>query len=115
MLQTVVQKGPFTRFAWGISTDNRLNHHPVPREGINADAWHGRKPLDDRSPIYIRSERQNLIGFPEVEAFLFTIRTYFMTWKVCLRKKNGIAGIIESMLPETIQYEDWRKLFLPKK
>ena len=24
------RKGPFVRFAWGFSTDTRLNHHPEP-------------------------------------------------------------------------------------
>ena len=111
MLQSVVQKGPFTRFAWGISTDNRLNHHPVPREGTNADEWHGRKPLNDRSPIYIRSERQTLVGFPEVQAFLFTIRTYFYDVESLLpEEKTALLESIESMSPETIQYKGLERI-----
>jgi len=31
MLVMAVQKGPFFRFAWGLATDTRLNHHPDPR------------------------------------------------------------------------------------
>lgn len=76
MLQSIVNKGPFTRFAWGISTDTRLNHHPKPAPGNSIADWQGRS-IDSAADLFIRTERQNLIGFPTENAFLFTIRTYF--------------------------------------
>jgi len=78
MLQSIVQKGPFTRFAWGISSDTRLNHHPEPPAGTEPGKWEGRA-FEDSTYLYVRVERQNLIGFPEVNAFLFTIRTYLLS------------------------------------
>ncbi|MEP4533871.1 MAG: DUF3445 domain-containing protein [Cyclobacteriaceae bacterium] len=76
MLQSIVkQGGPFVRFAWGIGTDNRLNHHPVAPDGIPQKEWDGRSGTNNS--FFLRVERQNLVGFPEVNAFLFTIRTYF--------------------------------------
>ncbi|MFT3945366.1 MAG: DUF3445 domain-containing protein [Agriterribacter sp.] len=77
MLSAIIQKGPFTRFAWGIATDKRLNHHPVAPPGIDSDYWNGRLEGSDATKFYIRTERQNLVGFAEQNAFLFTIRTYF--------------------------------------
>ncbi|MFT3751186.1 MAG: DUF3445 domain-containing protein [Agriterribacter sp.] len=77
ILSAIIQKGPFTRFAWGIATDNRLNHHPVPPPGTDSDYWNGRLKGDDLTKFYVRTERQNLVGFAEENAFLFTIRTYF--------------------------------------
>lgn len=77
MLQAIVQDGCFTRYAWGISTDMRLNHHPVAPSGIDEQQWQGRRVEEDTS-LYIRTERQNLIGFPEVNAFLFTITHLFL-------------------------------------
>ncbi|HCN82673.1 MAG TPA: DUF3445 domain-containing protein, partial [Sphingobacteriaceae bacterium] len=35
--------------------------------------------FEDSTYLYVRVERQNLIGFPEVNAFLFTIRTYLLS------------------------------------
>jgi hypothetical protein len=35
MFDSLVHKGPFTRFAWGIATDTRLNHHPVAPPGAD--------------------------------------------------------------------------------
>jgi len=111
MLQSVVQKGPFTRYAWGVSTDKRLNHHPTPREGVNEDEWFGRKPLHAGSPVYIRAERQNLIGFPEVQAFLFTIRTYFYdVEELQPEEQMALMQSIESMSPETIQYKGLERI-----
>lgn len=77
MLSAIIQKGPFTRFAWGVATDDRLNHHPVPPPGIDSDYWNGRLKGDDATKFYIRTERQNLVGFAEENVFIFTIHTYF--------------------------------------
>ncbi len=74
MLKMIIDKEPFTRFAWGISTDDRLNHHPEPPVGYDPEEWRGRKFSDQ---FFVRVERQNLIGLKEVDAFIFTIRTYF--------------------------------------
>ncbi len=105
MLQSIVQKGPFTRFAWGISTDDRLNHHPEPPPGINKTKWEGRR-INNAAKLYIRTERQNLIGFPEVNAFLFTIRTYF--YEVDLledHEKKQLWSAVRSMSPESLAYK----------
>ena len=78
MLVTAVQKGPFFRFAWGIATDTRLNHHPLPPPGVDPVDWQGRRVEADTSRIYLRVERQTITGVPACNAFLFTIRTIFM-------------------------------------
>ncbi|HVM88179.1 MAG TPA: DUF3445 domain-containing protein [Puia sp.] len=105
MLQAVVQKGPFTRFAWGISTDDRLNHHPVPPPGANAEEWYGRKP-GDTEKIFIRTERQNLIGFPDANAFLFTIRTYFYDISsLSYADKNALFDAVAGMSPASLAYK----------
>jgi hypothetical protein len=105
MLQSVIHKGPFTRYAWGISTDNRLNHHPVAPPGINQQAWQGRK-INEASQLFIRTERQNLVGFPQVNAFLFTIRTYF--YEVGLledHEKTALWSAVRSMSPDALAYK----------
>jgi hypothetical protein len=105
MLQSVIQKGPFTRFAWSVSTDERLNHHPVPPSGINAEDWHGRKP-GETGNIYIRTERQNLVGFHDVNAFLFTIRTYFYdVLSFSYEEKNALHDAVAGMSQSSLEYK----------
>ncbi|MFT4153430.1 heme-dependent oxidative N-demethylase family protein [Parafilimonas sp.] len=105
MLQSIVQKGPFTRFAWGIATDNRLNHHPEPPPSINKTAWEGRQ-INDAARLFIRTERQNMIGFPEVNAFLFTIRTYFYEADdLNDYEKKQLWLAVQSMPPESLAYK----------
>jgi hypothetical protein len=105
MLQSVIHKGPFTRYAWGISTDNRLNHHPVAPPGINQQAWQGRK-INEASQLFIRTERQNLVGFPQVNAFLFTIRTYFYEFGLLEdHEKTALWSAVRSMSPEALAYK----------
>ncbi len=76
LLQACLQQGPFVRFAWGIATDARLNHHPEPPPEINRQQWQGRTFDPARPSAWLRVERQVLHGLPQTHAVLFTIRTY---------------------------------------
>jgi hypothetical protein len=55
------------RFAWGVTFDDELNHHPG-RQRVGFDAG--------RPRAFVRVERQTIWGLPTVGAALFTIRTY---------------------------------------
>lgn len=61
--QMLLERGPFVRFTWGISTTPALDTHPSVTEPPYAggDAW-------------LRKERQVIRRIPEHQAFLFTIR-----------------------------------------
>ena len=61
--QMLLERGPFVRFTWGISTTPALDTHPSVTESPYAggDAW-------------LRTERQVIRRIPEHQAFLFTIR-----------------------------------------
>lgn len=51
-------RGPMECFAWGVATDDRLNHHPEPPPDISPEEWKGRS-FDRSSPnLYARIERQ---------------------------------------------------------
>jgi hypothetical protein len=106
MLMTAVNKGPYTRFAWGISTDTRLNHHPLPPPNIDPIYWQGRKVEHDSSHIYLRVEKQNIIGFAELNAFLFTIRTFFYDIEeLSVEEKKALFMAVEGMSPESLEYK----------
>jgi dimethylamine monooxygenase subunit A len=106
LLETLVTKGPFTRLAWGIATDNRLNHHPEPPPGQQAQAWPGRRRGPGTSELFVRVERQNLLGLPEVHAFLFTIRTYFYALaSLDAAEQAALLRAVESMSPAALQYK----------
>lgn len=105
---TMITQKPMVRFAWGLSTDTRLNHHPEPPSGVSVSQWQGRN-FDLQDPrLYLRIERQVIWGIPECEAALFTIRTYFRDCAVV--KKDSILNsklyaAIESMTPEALAYK----------
>ncbi len=86
------------RFAWGVATDDRLNHHPSKELGRHFD------PANPRA--FLRIERQTIWGFPEVEASLFTIRTYFEDLAILERDMRAkVISAIESMTPAALQYK----------
>ncbi len=106
LLRSIIVKGPFYRFGWGIGTDCRLNHHPESPVGMPHDEWYGRS-FDPENPVlYIRTERQTLSGIPGFHALLFTIRTYFYDVKsLKIHEKKALISAIESMTPATLRYK----------
>ncbi len=106
MLVTAVQKGPFFRFAWGLATDIRLNHHPNPPPGFDPAAWQGRSVLTEGTQLYLRVERQTINGLPDCNAFLFTIRTYFYAMEeLTAEEQRALLMAVESMSPESLEYK----------
>ncbi|MBW4688468.1 MAG: DUF3445 domain-containing protein [Komarekiella atlantica HA4396-MV6] len=105
---TMIDHKPMVRFAWGLGTDTRLNHHPQAPSGMSLSQWRGRN-FDPQHPrLYLRIERQVIWGLPEYEAALFTIRTYFRDCSVVkqdpvLRPKLYTA--IQSMTSESLVYK----------
>ncbi len=109
LLDGILKKGPYVRFAWGVGTDNRLNHHPEPAPNVDSSEWHGRSFDPNQPKLYARVERQVLWGFPELGRAIFTIRTYFQDVAE-LKKTNpeavkGLIQAIESMSPQSLVYK----------
>lgn len=108
IVNTMIEQKPMVRFAWGLSTDTRLNHHPEPPLGVSMSEWQGRS-FDTQNPqLYLRIERQVIWGLPEYATALFTIRTYFRDCRLLkqdpvLRSKLGAA--IESMTSASLIYK----------
>lgn len=105
-VQTMMEKGPFVRFAWGLSTDQRLNHHPQPPSGVDAEAWCGRNFNADRPALYMRVERQVLWPFRQQDASFFAIRPYFYDCAQLDRhQRNQLADALEGMSSATLEYK----------
>ncbi len=105
LLRHLVDQGPFVRFAWGLATDRRLNHHPDPPPG-RAGAWGGRRFDPARPRLYLRIERQVMLGMAQVNAFLFTIRTYFQDVAgLTARERDRLHSAIVSMDAPTLRYK----------
>ena len=103
LVDQMIEKGPFVRFAWGVATDDELNHHPKKNSG---------REFDPSAPLLkLRIERQTLSGFAEVSASLFTIRTYFRDVAVDLsnQERESLSSAIDSMSPEALAYKGLSK------
>jgi hypothetical protein len=108
-MQTIIAKGPFIRFAWGIATDNRLNHHPQAPNETNPLEWQGRVFAPRQAELYLRVERQTLHGFAHEGLVLFTIRTYIydINWIRCNFPENLpiLLSAVESMSSDSLTYK----------
>jgi hypothetical protein len=108
LLNSLLHKGPYVRFAWGLATDTHLNHHPIPPEGFDKKLWQGRSFNPTDPQLYLRIERQVIHGFPEIDIFLFTIRTYFYDVAVLKQsptKRDALQSALQSMSPATLSYK----------
>lgn len=98
ILQSIITKGPFYRFAWEINADQTLNHHPdkLPLE---------KKFNPEKPELFVRVERQCVIGL-ESDTILFTIKTYYKNVNELAKTQlNSLNRALQSMSPETLQYK----------
>ena len=110
IVNTMIERRPTVRFAWGLSTDTRLNHHPEAPQNISTEEWRGRSFNFNRDDprLYLRIERQTIWGLPKSNAALFTIRTYFRDCNVIKQDhllKSKLLSAIESMTSDSLVYK----------
>ena len=108
LFNSLINKGPFVRFAWGMATDKQLNHHPIAPEGVDDKLWQGRSFNPVAPQLFLRVERQVIHGFPPIAMFMFTIRTYFYDVAVLKQdsiKREALQSALQSMSPATLRYK----------
>jgi len=113
LIDAMITKGPFIRFAWGIATDTRLNHHPELPQGRKLE---GDALAELGEHVFMRIERQTLKGFPEHDAAFFTIRTTFRTLAEIARdsvQREHLREAIATMGPDALAYKGLEDLQAP--
>lgn len=108
ILRALINKGPFVRFAWGLSIDQNLNQPPPTTD--NGDLSYCRENRFNASnpKLFLRVERQTTTGFRELNCFLFTIRTYFYDvadLKNDLKQREALSTAIQSMSEASLKYK----------
>lgn len=104
LVEAVIQRGPFVRFAWGLSMADRLDHHP----NAPADADRHSATRFDPDHAFLRVERQTLTGFPAAGGALFTIRPYTYPLRQAVQTPQQAAALsaaLRSMTPEQVEYK----------
>jgi heme-dependent oxidative N-demethylase alpha subunit-like protein len=98
LVAALIERGPYVRFVWGVSADDRLDHHP--EHGPRA-AWSSSTPNG-----YLRVERQVMVPFPEVAASLFLIRTYLYEFaELTPDERLTLASALEQTSPAILAYK----------
>lgn len=67
LVQMMVERGPFVRFVWGVSTSGARDQHP---DRVTRADW------QDADRAFYRVERQVTVPLTRAEAALFLIRVY---------------------------------------
>jgi hypothetical protein len=104
LVDAVISRGPFVRFAWGVAMSDRLDHHPAAPP--DADRAHATTFDPDRA--FMRVERQTLTGFPGAHGALFTIRPYIYSLRQAVTRPahaRALAAAHRSMTPDQVEYK----------
>ncbi len=95
IVQLFVTRGPFVRFTWGISFDNRLNQHPALEKS----------PFDP-SNLWLRIERQTLFPIPDADAALFAIRLHLYPINgLDTERRTLLSKALDSMSEDARSYK----------
>lgn len=106
LFQQGLERGLQERLAWGVATDNRLNHHPTPPAGVKIEDWHGRSFDPEHPKLYARVERQTLFPVPDHSLLVFTIRTFFVdVASMSAIDKQQISQCMDSMDEDILRYK----------
>nr|WP_256488003.1 heme-dependent oxidative N-demethylase subunit alpha family protein [Deinococcus sp. HSC-46F16] len=104
LVEAVIARGPFVRFAWGVAMSGRLDHHPA----APPDADRAGETRFDPDRAFLRVERQTLTGFPSAHGALFTIRPYVCPLREAVatpEQARPLAAALHSMTPEQVAYK----------
>ncbi|ABF45353.1 hypothetical protein Dgeo_1054 [Deinococcus geothermalis DSM 11300] len=104
LVEAMMTRGPFVRFAWGVAMGDRLDHHPA----APPDADRAASTRFDPDRAFLRVERQALTGFPDAHGALFTIRPYTYPLREAVANPDharALAAALRSMTPEQITYK----------
>ncbi|MEM9413900.1 MAG: heme-dependent oxidative N-demethylase subunit alpha family protein [Planctomycetota bacterium] len=107
------------RFAWTITTDPDLNHHPLANPAADGVAHIARNARDVAPTVsqpfprhtlgdpLLRVERQVIWGFPEHRVALFTIRTYRYTLAdLDAHARSALAAAVGGMSDASLRYKN---------
>ena len=95
----MVTKAPTVRFAWGLATDDTLNHHPQ-------SDFKGRQFDPQHPQLFLRIERQTFSPFARENGSLFTIRTIFLDANdLTPAERQALIAALDSMSPDSLRYK----------
>jgi len=104
LMKEVIERGQIrVRFVWGLQFDDRLDQHPKRGRGRAFDAAAG---------LWLRIERQVLVGLPAVRAMLFLIHPFVRPVAEVLAdpaKGAALVGAVESMSDDQLRYKGLRR------
>jgi hypothetical protein len=108
LVNTIINKGPFLRFAWGLTPEAELNQHPRPCL-TSTNKKDKKRQFDPHHPsLFLRVERQILWPFPEQHAALFTIHTYLTDCHQIrdnMEQNEKLVSALNSMTKEQLVYK----------
>jgi hypothetical protein len=100
LVETMVFKGPYARFAWGLQAHSQLRKDP----GERAIQFQ-----DELENLYLRVERQTLSPLSEIKCSFFTIRTYLYplrSFKKDGQIRKSLLKAVESMSKDALRYKN---------
>lgn len=90
LLTAAINKGPYIRFAWGISSDQALNQHPQQPQQAG-------RHCTAKTELFMRIERQVIWPLRECNGLLFTIHTSFRDCRNIKKDVQQFAALLSAI------------------
>lgn len=96
LVNAMIERGPYVRFIWTVTSDAELDHHPS----------FARRSWRDAVTGYLRVERQVTVPFAAWHASLFLIRTIVTPFdELTPEQRSELARSIQGMSDAVLRYK----------
>lgn len=106
LISSMFERGPFTRFVWGIAFSDDLDRHPEHIRESNEVTPQPKDDLLDRA--FFRVERQVTYPLPALSRSFFTIRVFVKSLRVVAKNSEHCSLLREALLSmndEALRYK----------
>lgn len=96
LVNAMIERGPYVRFIWTVTTDAELDHHP----SVVRTSWR------DAAAGYLRVERQVTVPVAARRASLFLIRTIITPFdELTPEQRSELARSVQGMSDAVLRYK----------
>lgn len=106
LINSMIERGPFTRFVWGIAFSSDLDRHPEYIKECNEPPCSSQNEMIERA--YLRVERQVTYPCPDLNRSFFTIRVFLKPLREVARNQEHrqlLRDALISMNDEALSYK----------
>jgi hypothetical protein len=106
LIRSLISRGPFVRYVWGLHRDGELCHDP--HAHAQPPEVPGQSPEEAAASTWFRVERQTTLGLPAENVAFFFIRVFQTPLAAAIttaERAETMAAALRDMTPQLAAYK----------